>query len=124
MMSRSKSIEGTRAKVSKKFVKKMQNGNINGAIKLLSNNMENGVLHVNDETVNMLYQKHPDASKASSNVLSISQQKSTGSISMQMPQNRHSSELKVGQAPQEWIVKDGDEYNNWTIWPTFNHYII
>ena len=68
-LSRSKNIKESTAQLSKKFVKKMQSGNINGAIKLLSNNMENGVLPLNEETLNLLYQKHPDANKASSNIL-------------------------------------------------------
>ena len=68
-LSRSKNIKESTAQLSKKFVKKMQSGNINGANKLLSNNMENGVLPLNEETLNLLYQKHPDASKASSNIL-------------------------------------------------------
>ena len=63
-LSRSKNIKESTAQLSKMFVKKMQSGNINGAIKLLSNNMENGVLPLNEETLNLLYQKHPDASKA------------------------------------------------------------
>ena len=37
----------------------MQKGNINGAIKLLTNNMENGILPLNENTLELLRQKHP-----------------------------------------------------------------
>ena len=37
--------------ISRKFIDKMSKGNINGAIKLLSGNMQNGVLPLNDETL-------------------------------------------------------------------------
>ena len=37
----------------------MSIGNINGAIKLLSNNMQNGILLLNDENLKLLKQKHP-----------------------------------------------------------------
>ena len=36
--------------ISKQFIEKMSKGNINGAIKLLSDNMQNGILPLNDET--------------------------------------------------------------------------
>ena len=44
------------AQLSKKFVENMNKGNINSTMKLLSNNMENGILPLNDST---LKQKHP-----------------------------------------------------------------
>ena len=69
MLNRSKNTKASTAQISKKFVKKMQSGNINGAIKLLSNNMENGVLPLNEDTLDLLYKKHPDASRASNSVL-------------------------------------------------------
>ena len=55
--------------ISKEFVKKMSKGNINGAIKLLTNQMENGILPLNDETLNMLKQKHPESQAAHEDVL-------------------------------------------------------
>ena len=57
------------AKISKVFAEHMQKGNVNSAIKLLSSKMQNGILPLNDETMNMLKQKHPKASKASDDVL-------------------------------------------------------
>ena len=44
------------AQLSKKFAEYMNKGNINSAIKLLSNNMENGILPLNDTTLNILKQ--------------------------------------------------------------------
>ena len=52
------------AELSKKFVGHMNKGNIDSAIKLLSNNMENGVLPLNDTTLNLLKQKYPCQSVA------------------------------------------------------------
>jgi len=57
------------AKISKLFAEHMQKGNVNSAIKLLSNKMQNGILPLNDETLNLLKQKHPKASEASNDVL-------------------------------------------------------
>ena len=47
----------------------MQKGNANGAIKFLSNNMQNGILFLNDTTLNHLKLKHPEAKKADEVVL-------------------------------------------------------
>lgn len=37
--------------ISKKFVEKMQRGNVNEALKLLMNNMQHGILPLNEETI-------------------------------------------------------------------------
>ena len=55
--------------MSKEFLKLMSKGNINGALKLLSNNMSNGVPPLNDTTLNQLRQKHPDAKDVSQDIL-------------------------------------------------------
>ena len=52
------------ADISKKFAKLMGKGNINGALKLLTNNMVNGVLPLDDNTLNSLKQKHPKSQPA------------------------------------------------------------
>ena len=52
-------------KTSKKFAKLMHQGNINGAIKLLSDSMNNGILPLNEETLVLLKQKHPKKQTAS-----------------------------------------------------------
>ena len=55
--------------LSKEFVARMAKGNINGAIKLLSDNMENGILPLNTETINLLRLKHPKAKEPHEDVL-------------------------------------------------------
>ena len=60
-----KSIE----EISKQFIEKMSQGNVNGAIKLLTNKMENGILPLNEETLKMLRQKHPEPKDAPQDVL-------------------------------------------------------
>ena len=55
--------------ILKKFVKEMQQGNVNGEIKLLANNMQNGVLPLNETKLELLRQKHPKASPATESVL-------------------------------------------------------
>ena len=47
----------------------MQQGNTGGAIKVLTNNMQNGVLSLNEKTLELLRQEHPIASPASESVL-------------------------------------------------------
>ena len=47
----------------------MSKGNINSTIKLFSNNMENGILPLNDTTLNLLKQKHPCQSEADKQLL-------------------------------------------------------
>ena len=39
----------------------MQKGNVNGALKILSNNMSGGILPLTDEILPLLKLKHPDA---------------------------------------------------------------
>ena len=47
------------AAISRKFKELMQKGNINGAIKLVTNNMSGGVLPLNNQTLELLRSKHP-----------------------------------------------------------------
>ena len=42
------------AELSKSFVTMMEKGNVNGALKLLTNNMSNGILPLNDITLHLL----------------------------------------------------------------------
>ena len=51
--------------VSSKFREYMSKGNVNSGIKLLSNNMEGGVLPLNKETITLLEVKHPVGKAAS-----------------------------------------------------------
>ena len=47
----------------------MSNDNINGAIKLLSDNMQNGILPLNEDTLKLLKQKHPDGKAPTNDAL-------------------------------------------------------
>ena len=47
----------------------MQKGNVNGALKLLTNEMSNGILPLTEETLSQLEIKHPDNRDASAGVL-------------------------------------------------------
>jgi hypothetical protein len=71
IQSRLKNVNSlkTIAVISKKFANLMEKGNVNGALKLLTNNMANGILPLNDETLNLLHLKHPDAKEAMPDVL-------------------------------------------------------
>ena len=53
------------AKISKKFKFQMHKGNVNGALKILTNNMSSGILPLTDETLQLLKLKHPDAKDTS-----------------------------------------------------------
>ena len=55
--------------LSKQFAELMQKGNVNGAIKLLTNNMRNGILPLTKETLDLLKQKRPNPSPAQQEVL-------------------------------------------------------
>ena len=57
------------SEISKKFKEQMSKGNINAALNLLTNNMENGVLPLNAQTLQQLAQKHPESKAAPSDIL-------------------------------------------------------
>ena len=59
----------TIAQLSKKFVEQMQRGNVDSAIKLIINNMQNGILPLADTTPNLLKQKHPKSAPTTEEVL-------------------------------------------------------
>ena len=47
----------------------MSKGNVNGALKLLTENMPNGILPLNDKTLTMLKKKHPEVNEPPQEVL-------------------------------------------------------
>ena len=47
----------------------MEKGNINGALKVLTDNMQNGILPLNDETLRLIHQKHPAPKEADADIL-------------------------------------------------------
>ena len=66
-LSDSKSIK-TIAELSKNFKNYMKKSNINTVVKLLSNNMHDGILLLNNETLNKLKEKYPKSRNASNDV--------------------------------------------------------
>ena len=48
--------------ISKKFVEEIQKENVNGASKLLTDNMDHEILPLNDDTISKLKMKRPKAS--------------------------------------------------------------
>ena len=50
----------TIAKISMKFTILMSKGNVNGALKLLTNNMSNGILPLTDAKLQLLKQTYPE----------------------------------------------------------------
>ena len=47
----------------------MQKANVNGTVKLLTNNMSNEILPLKDETLQLLHEKHPESKEATRDVL-------------------------------------------------------
>ena len=56
-------------KISLKFKNMMSKDNVNGVLKLLTEKMSNGILHLNDKTFKILKQKHAEANEPSQEVL-------------------------------------------------------
>ena len=57
------------SKTSQKLRRLMQIGNANGALKLLTDNMSNGILPLNNKTFMLLEEKHPESREASIDVM-------------------------------------------------------
>ena len=57
------------ASISKRFKDHMQRGNVNAAIRLLTDNMSHGILPLNKETLGLLIQKHPESEEATKDVI-------------------------------------------------------
>ena len=66
-LSDSKSIK-TIAELSKNFKNYMKKSNINTVVKLLTNNMHDEILLLNNETLNKLKEKYPKSRNASNDV--------------------------------------------------------
>ena len=67
-LSDSKSIK-TIAELFRKFKNYKKKVNINAAVKLLTNNMQDGILPLNKEALNKLKEKHPKSKNANNDVL-------------------------------------------------------
>ena len=55
--------------ISKRFKEQIGKGNVNRAIKLLTNNMQHGILPLNDSTLEQLKQKHPQGVDPAKDIL-------------------------------------------------------
>ena len=77
-----KHVDGpkTIAQLSKKFVEQMQKGNVDSAIKLITSNMQNGILPLTDTTLKLLKQKHPKSAPTTEEVLLLDQPESIHQI--------------------------------------------
>ena len=64
-LNRSKDVNN----LSQTFADFIFRGNVNSAIKLLKNNIENGNLPLNDATINFLKQKYPEPAAVSEDIL-------------------------------------------------------
>ena len=59
-------------KIFLKFKNITSKSNANGTLKLLRENMSNGILPLNDKTLKLLKQKHPEANEPLQDVLTLS----------------------------------------------------
>ena len=57
------------AKISLKFKNLMRKKKVNGAMKLLTDNIHGGILPLNKETLELLVQKHPEPREPSPDIL-------------------------------------------------------
>ena len=57
------------AELSKSFINMMEKGNVNGALKLLMNNISNEILPLHDNKLQLLHEKHPASKNADDEVL-------------------------------------------------------
>ena len=57
------------AELSKQFKNYMKKDNVNAALKLLTNNMKDGILPLNIQTLNSLKEKHPESKDGSIDIL-------------------------------------------------------
>ena len=98
----------TIAQLSKKFVEQMQKGNVDSAIKLISDNMQNGILPLTDTTLKLLKQKHPKSALMTEEVLLLDQPESIHQIKYKCSSQRCrcSSQSRINN--QRWIWTFGD----------------
>ena len=65
----SKKISTNISEISKRFSQEMKKGNVNSAMKILTDNMKNGILALTGQTLNQLKLKHPEGKEASQEIL-------------------------------------------------------
>ena len=65
---------------SKKFLEQMQKSNVDSAITLITNNMQNGILPLTDTTLKLLNQKYPKSAPTTEEVLLADQPESINQV--------------------------------------------
>ena len=65
---KSKETSTNIAEISKRFSQEIKKGNANSAIKILTDNMKNGILPLTRRTLNQLQLKHPERKEASQKI--------------------------------------------------------
>ena len=66
---RSKKISTNIAEISKRFSQEMKKGNVNSAMKILTDNVKNDILPLTRQTLNQLQLKHPEGKEVSQEIL-------------------------------------------------------
>ena len=66
---RSKKISTDIAEISKRFSQEMKKGNVNSAMKILTDNVKNDILPLTRQTLNQLQLKHPEGKEVSQEIL-------------------------------------------------------
>ena len=90
----------------------MQKGNVNSVLKLLTENMHNGILPLNDDTIQKLRQKHPAPKKASNTVMLPDEPKKIHNIivekiNVEIIQTAVMRTREVEVVPREWMLMVG-----------------
>ena len=102
-----KSVKGSKtvAQIFKKFVEKMQKGNVNGALRLLTDHMDHGILPLNDDSISKLKMKHPQASAPDPIILLPDEAQNIHTISTKTSQPKRHVKLRL--MPREVLVHRG-----------------
>ena len=102
-----KSVKGSKtvAQIFKKFVEEMQKGNVNGALKLLTDNMDHGILPLNDDSISKLKMKHSQVSAPDPIILLPDEAQNIHPISTKTSQPKRHVKLRL--MPREVLVHRG-----------------
>ena len=95
------------AQHSKKLVEQMEKGNVDSAIKLITTNMQNGILPLTDTTLTLLKQKHPRSAPTTEEVLLPDQPESIHRIKYENISadavRKAALKTKGGSGPSKWM---------------------
>ena len=101
--------------ISSKFKQLIQKGNINSALKLLTNNMSKGILPLTDATVQQLELKHPESKEGSPHAARTplktdSSRCFRGYRRSFSAQSNYENNYEVGQVLLDWMLTDGEGF--------------